>query len=405
MDIAGILHKVPLFNGLEMQSLRALTPLFEEEIFTANSKILREGEFGDSMYIIANGQVSITKYSEGNKEVLITKLSSGSYFGEVSLFLNQPRSANVIADEDTTVLRLKKSVFEKQLLKDKTVAINFYRNCLNETVIRMRDTATDLTSSKTVLDQKSTRLDQIDAELSNAKIIQDYFISQDQFTSECFKIHGIKQTHIYKPFLEVGGDFLNLKTFSDDKIGFIIADVMGHGISAALATGVLRSGFTIFSKEFGENPVELMSHLNGHIYEIFTSLFATGYYALVDMHSSSVKLSKGGHMHPLVWKSNLNNLLPIDLPGPGLGIIPKAQFHELTIDVGKGDKMLFFTDGIIEQRNFEGEMFSHERLEELFIKFCTTKDENIVQSIYSEFNVFCDNQELQDDVTLFLLEF
>lgn len=405
MDIAQILHKVPLFSGLEMKSLSSLTPLFEEESYAAKSKILREGEFGDSMYIIVNGLVSITKYNEDNKEVLITKLNSGSHFGEVSLFDNQPRSANVTTEEYTTVLRLKKSVFEKRLLEDKTFAINFYRNCLNETVNRMRETATNLTSSKTVLDQKSIRLDQMDAELSDAKVIQDYFISQNQLTSECFKKHGIKQTYIYKPFLEVGGDFLNIKSFSDDKIGFIIADVMGHGISAALATGVLRSGFTIFSKEFGENPVELMNHMNGHIYEIFTSLYATGYYALVDMRSSKVKLSKGGHMHPLVWKSSLNKLLKIDFPGPGLGIISKAQFHELTIEVEKGDKMLFFTDGIIEQRNFEGEMFSHDRLEEMFIKCCTNNDENIVQSIYSEFNVFCDNHELQDDVTLFLLEF
>ena len=405
MDIARILHEVPLFSGLDIQSLSAITPLFEEESFPSNSKILREGEFGDSMYIIVDGQVSVTKFNDEGTEIFITKLNSGSYFGEVALIDNQPRSANVNAEDEISVLRLKKSSFEKLLIEDKTFAINFYRNCLNETLERMRETATNLTSSKTVLDQKSIRLDQMDADLSDAKIIQDYFISQDQLTSVCFKKYGIKQTYIYKPFLKVGGDFLNLKSFSDDKIGFIIADVMGHGISASLATGVLRSGFTIFSKEFGEDPVELMNHLNGHIYEIFTSLFATGYYALLDMNSSSVKLSKGGHMHPLVWKFNLNKLLPIDLPGPGLGIIPKAQFHELTIDVDKGDKMLFFTDGIIEQRNFEGEMFSHERLEELFIKFCTNKDGNIVQSIYSEFNTFCHNNELQDDVTLFLLEF
>lgn len=405
MNIAKILHAVPLFSGLEIQSLNSLTPLFEEETFLADSKILREGEFGDSMYIIVHGQVSITKFSKGIKEILITKLSSGSYFGEVSLIDNQPRSANVIADEDTTVLRLRKSVFEKLLLEEKTFAINFYRNCLNETIGRMRDTATNLTSSETVLSQKSTRLDLIDAELSDAKIIQDYFISQDQLTSLCFKKHDIKETYIYKPFLEVGGDFLNLKSFSDDKIGFIIADVMGHGISAALATGVLRSGFTIFSKEYGENPVELMNHLNGHMYEIFTSLFATGYYALIDMNLSKIKLSKGGHMHPLVWKADLNDLLPIDFPGPGLGIIPKAKFHEFTIDVSKGDKILFFTDGIIEQRNPEGEMFAHERLEKSFIKFCKANDENLVQSIYSDFNDFCHSNELQDDVTLFLLEF
>ena len=405
MDIVQILHKVPLFSGLDIQLLSSMMPLFQEETFSKDSKILREGEFGDSMFIIVDGQVSVTKFNDEGKEIFITNLNSGSYFGEVALIDNQPRSANINADDEIIVLRLKKSSFEKLLLEDKTFAINFYRNCLNETLERMRETATNLTSSKSVLDQKSNKLDQIDADLSDAKIIQDYFISQDQLSSDCFKIHSIKQTYIYKPYLKVGGDFLNLKSFSEDKIGFIIADVMGHGVSAALATGVLRSGFTIFSKEFGENPVELMSHLNGHMYEIFTSLFATCYYALIEMNSSSVKLCKGGHMHPLIWKSASNELMQIDLPGPGLGIIPKAQFHELTIKVEKGDKLLFFTDGIVEQRNHEGEMFSHERLEELYIKYCKENDENIVQSIYSAFNDFCQNKELQDDVTLFLLEF
>jgi serine phosphatase RsbU (regulator of sigma subunit) len=357
------------------------------------------------MYIIINGQVNVTKFNDDGKEIHITKLGSGSYFGEVALIDNRPRSANINAEDETTVLRLKKSAFEKLLVEDKTFAINFYRNCLNETLERMRETATNLTSSKTVLDQKSTRLDQIDADLSDAKTIQDYFISQDQLSSKCFTKHSIKQTHIYKPYLEVGGDFLNVTSYSEDKIGFIIADVMGHGISAALATGVIRSGFTIFSKQYGEEPIELMNHLNGHIYEIFTSLFATGYYALLDMNASRVILSKGGHMHPLIWKSHKNELMRIDFPGPGLGIIPKAQFHEFEVELEKGDKMLFFTDGIIEQRNLNGEMFSHQRLENLYIKYCEEKNENIVQSIYSEFNDFCQKSELQDDVTLFLLEF
>jgi serine phosphatase RsbU (regulator of sigma subunit) len=405
MDIVKILHTVPLFSGLDNQLLGKITTLFEEESFAPGAKILREGEFGDSMYIILQGVVDVTKYNEEGNEILITKLKSGSYFGEVALIDNQPRSANINADEEIKVLRLRKSVFEKMLVDEKTFAINFYRNCLNETLLRMRETATNLTSSKTDLNQKSTRLDQLHADLSDAKTIQDYFISRDQFASECMKKHDIRQTYIYKPYLEVGGDFMNLMSFSDDKTGFIMADVMGHGISAALATGVLRSGFTIFSKEYGEHPVLLMEKLNSHIYEIFTSLFATGYYALLNMETSTVELCKGGHMHPLIWKSDSNSLMEFDLPGPGLGIIPKAKFESMTIDVKKGDKMLFFTDGIIEQRNKEGEMFSHERLEELYIRFCKDDNDQIIQSIYEEFNVFCENCELQDDVTLFLLEF
>ncbi|NJN27460.1 MAG: SpoIIE family protein phosphatase [Cyclobacteriaceae bacterium] len=405
MEIVQILQKVPLFSGLDSHSLSAITPLFEAEVFPAKSKILREGEFGDSMFIIANGEVSVTKFSDEGKEILITNMKSGSYFGEVALIDNQPRSANINAENELSVLRLRKSAFEKLLIEDKTFAINFYRNLLNETLERMRETATNLTSSKTVLDQKSTRLDQMDAELSDAKIVQDYFISQDPKTTEIFKQCGIRETYIYKPFLEVGGDFLNLKSFENQQVGFIIADVMGHGISAALATGVLRSAFAIFSKSFGSKPVALMNHLNEHFYEIFTSLFATSYYALIDIGNYTVTLSKGGHMHPLIWQSRTNTLLSVDLPGPGLGIIPKAQFHALTITIEKGDKMLFFTDGIIEQRNYEGEMFSEERLKQLYIKYCQERHENIVQSIYDDFTIFNDHNELQDDITLFLLEF
>ena len=405
MDLVKILHTVPLFSGLDSQSLKSITPLLEEEKFKPDAKVLREGELGDSMYIIVDGLVNVTKFNNEGNEIHIAEHGSGSYFGEVALIDNQPRSANINTAKETTVLRLKKSNFEKLLVEDKTFAINFYRNCLNETMERIRETATNLTSSKTVLDQTSTRLDAINADLSDAKTIQDYFISHDKLSTNCFTKHCIRQTHIYKPYLEVGGDFLNVTSFSEDKIGFIIADVMGHGISAALATGVLRSGFTIFSKEYGEYPIELMNHLNGHVYEIFTSLFATGYYALLDMNTSSVRLCKGGHMHPLIWKAEKNELLPIDLPGPGLGIIPKAQFHELEVKLNRGDKMLFFTDGIIEQRNHEGEMFSHERLEHLYKKYCLEENQEIVQSMYNDFNDFCDGTELQDDVTLFLLEF
>ena len=139
MDIVKILHQVPLFSSLDMQLLGALTSLFEEESYAADEKILREGEFGDSMFIIVHGLVNITKYNEEGDEILITKLKSGSYFGEVALIDNQPRSANVNAEEHTEVLRLRKSVFEKMLVEDKSFAINFYRNCLNETLTRMSE--------------------------------------------------------------------------------------------------------------------------------------------------------------------------------------------------------------------------------------------------------------------------
>ncbi len=405
MDIPAILHKIPLFVGLSPESLTSLTPLFEEETYPEGTLILREGEFGDSMYLIVAGRVSVTRYGEEDKEIIISKLERGSYFGEVALIDNQPRTASVYALEETIVLRLRKHDFERMLLKDKNLAISFYRNILKETIRRMRDTASSLTSSIDVLDRQNLRLDQINAELSEAKDVQDHFISKETLSAQCFKKHHIRRSFIYNPFMDVGGDFLSVKNLSEDKTGFIIADVMGHGISAALATGVLRSGFAIFAREHGENPSKLMDSLNVHMYEIFASLFATAYYALIDMTKQTVRLSKAGHMHPLIWKAGKKKLAEINITGPGLGIVPRAQFHELEMKIEKGDKMLFYTDGIIEQRNYEGEMFSEERLTELYENYCRDDNPDIVHALYEDFNKFCKNSQPQDDITLFLLEF
>jgi serine phosphatase RsbU (regulator of sigma subunit) len=405
MNIEKILKRIPIFSGLSSEALKSMTPLFEEEKHPAESRIIEEGTPGSSMFILASGRVKVTKTAGDQSEVLITKLSEGSYFGEVALIDNQLRSANVTTDIDSVVLRLRKSSFDKMLKENKDFAVVFYKNCLNETITRMRETATNLTVSQNVLSKKSTRLDEIDADLSDAKAIQDYFLSKDQLQDESLLIQGIKQSYIYRPYFEVGGDFLNIAKLDDSTYGIIIADVMGHGISAAMATGVIRSAFTIFSKEIGNNPAELMGKMNNHMYEIFPSLFATSYYAIVDQKASQVRMTKAGHMHPLIWKEKQKDLAKIDPPGPGLGILANVKFNEVKIEVDKGDKILFFTDGIIEQKNGEGDMYTHERLEEKFKTYCSENKKHIVKDIFDDLDTFKDTCEFQDDITLMLLEF
>jgi serine phosphatase RsbU (regulator of sigma subunit) len=405
MNIQEILKSVPLFNGLPDQAVSKISDLLEEEAHPAEARIIEEGAPGDSMFILVSGRVKITKYAGDGSEVLITKLKEGSYFGEVSLIDNQPRSANVITDTESVVLRLKKSVFEKMLIQNSAVAVGFYKNCLNETIARMRETASNLTVSQNVLTQKSSRLDQIDADLSDAAAIQDYFLSKEQLQDEGFLDIGIRHSYIYEPCLEVGGDFLNIAKLDDGSYGLIIADVMGHGISAAMATGVLRSAFSIFSKQYGGCPSELVHHMNNHMHEIFPSLFTTAYYALIDPAASEVRLSKAGHAHPLLWKSTQNALEKIELPGPGLGIRANMKYTDKTVPVDKGDKMLFFTDGVVEQKSTEGEMYGQERLESAFERLCRENKEHVIQHLFADLEEFKSTAAYEDDVTLFLLEF
>jgi serine phosphatase RsbU (regulator of sigma subunit) len=332
-------------------------------------------------------------------------MGSGTYFGEVALIGDHPRSANVVTGQASHILRLRKTTFDALLDTNQEFAINFYKNCLGETIARMQETASNLTVSQNVLNQKTIRLDRIDADLSDAKAIQDYFLTSEQLHHERLLAQGIRQSYIYRPFVEVGGDFLNVTSVGEQKFGIIIADVMGHGISAAMATGVLRSAFTIFSKEDGDKPARLMERLNEHIHEIFPSLFATSYYAVVDKALSEVYLTKAGHMHPLIWKESQKSFRKIEPPGPGLGILPKVQYKDVKVSVEPGDKILFFTDGITEQKNDGGEMYGQQRLEMSFSHCIHSGERHIVQELFQDLERYRGSREFMDDVTLMLLEF
>ncbi len=405
MDIVKILHSVPIFNGLGTTMIQRMHRMMLREEYNENAKIIEEGNVGNSMFVILSGSVRVTKYGPNGEEVLITNMKSGSYFGELSLIDNLPRSANVVANEKSVLLSLGKHVFEKMLNENKEFAVIFYKNCMMETMSRIRETASNLTVSQNVLNQKSTRLDQIDADLMHAAKIQDYFLNTNLLEDEKPLIEGVKQSYVYKPHLEVGGDFLNIQKLDDNKLGIVIADVMGHGISAALATGVMKSAFTLFVKKYGEAPVDLMTRMNQHFYEIFSSLYATGYYAFIDMSESKIRMVKAGHHHPLIWKERQKSFAILESPGPGLGIIPNAEFQELTIDVECGDKILFYTDGIIEQKNSQSEMYSQQRLENIYGELIKKKEQDVLQVILEDLADFSGTIDFQDDVSLLLFEF
>ena len=405
MNITKILHQVPIFSGLESSSIDKIAILLERENHEVDATIIEEGAMGDSLYIILNGSVRVTKFGQNHKEVLISNMESGSYFGELALLDNLPRSANVKTNKPTEVLRLRRESFDELLERNKEFAVLFYKNCLTETMARIRETATNLTMSQNVLFQKSSRLDMIDADLSNAKVIQDYFINTNLLEDDKPLISGVKQSYIYKPFIEVGGDFLNVSKLSENQLSIVIADVMGHGISAAMATGVMKSAFTLFLKQFGHDPVHLMNRMNAHFYEIFTTLYATCYYALIDMTENCIRMTKAGHNHPIIWKNDCGEFIKLETKGMGLGIIPDAQFEEFRVDIESGDKILFFTDGIVEQRNADNEMYSRSRLESKFVELVTSEEDNIVEKIYENLESFRDSVDFQDDISLLLLEF
>jgi sigma-B regulation protein RsbU (phosphoserine phosphatase) len=110
-------------------------------------------------------------------------------------------------------------------------------------------------------------------------------------------------------------------------------------------------------------------------------------------------------MDPLIWSQNKRDLLKLNSPGLGLGIMPDVKYSEIQVGIEPGDKILFFTDGLPEQKNEAGEMYTEERMEQFFKKLCIQGEKHIVNQLFDDLEAYRGNCSFEDDVTLMLLEF
>jgi CRP-like cAMP-binding protein len=122
-----VLKKVPLFASLPDQELAAFAELVRERSYPRGSVILFEDDQGDSLYLLAAGQVKVVLIGEDGREIILSVLREGSFFGEMALLDDQPRSAHVIAMEDASLLVLRREDFQAQLKHSPGVAVALLR--------------------------------------------------------------------------------------------------------------------------------------------------------------------------------------------------------------------------------------------------------------------------------------
>jgi CRP/FNR family cyclic AMP-dependent transcriptional regulator len=119
-----LLQKVSLFHNIEREELERLASLLTQREVPRDSPVVRQDEPGDSMFIIVRGRMKVTLIGDGSREVILTFLKAGEFFGEMSLLDDLPRSANVVALEDSTVLMLSREAFAEHIVKSPRTGLN-----------------------------------------------------------------------------------------------------------------------------------------------------------------------------------------------------------------------------------------------------------------------------------------
>ena len=138
-------RKTALFSHLSDDYLNVISSLTEEKELNREEFVFHEGDPGDGFYFILKGRVRISRQISGMGEEALTILDTGNYFGEMALIDDQPRSADAIAQEKTTLLCLKKQDLQDLLFVDKNIAYEVLWAFVRTLSGRLRETSDKLT--------------------------------------------------------------------------------------------------------------------------------------------------------------------------------------------------------------------------------------------------------------------
>ena len=218
------------------------------------------------------------------------------------------------------------------------------------------------------------------------------------------KIPGYDIAATCRPAREVGGDLYDFLVLPDERIGIVVADVSGKGVPAALYM-TLTKGLLASVAEYESDPSAILREVNRHLYEVCRrKVFVTMILGVLDPPTQTLTYARAGH-NPGIWRDSMlqkQNLL--GAAGLGLGLNKGRLFdqtlrHE-SIRVGRGDVVLFYSDGITEAMNAHGEEFGEARLLSIVAR---TDGLNAVQTrdeIIAEVGAFLGETAPQDDMTL-----
>mgnify|MGYP003749388539 CR=1 FL=1 len=219
-------------------------------------------------------------------------------------------------------------------------------------------------------------------------------------------IGGVSVSCKYIPSIHIGGDLYDVVDLGQGLSGFIIADVSGHGVAAALVSSMFKMSFHTLAANVA-SPKILFHMLNQEFNPILSDDYITAFYLLSDSVNNAISFSNAGHPTPLLYKKSTREVIELDTDGFFLGMFDDGAYEEKTITgIERGDALLLYTNCLLETENKEGVPFGLTRLKALFAKTIEeSHGQDVIDLIEARIRVYNARENFDDDFTVMLLEF
>lgn len=261
-----------------------------------------------------------------------------------------------------------------------------------------------MTASVERLLRESQEKLRLESELGIAREVQTQL-----FPQEVPEVRGLQLYGVCKPARVVSGDYYDFLQLGRDRVGLVLGDVSGKGISAALLMAAIQSSLhaqysNAISPEgvYAAAPIstaQVVARLNRQLYESTSrEKYATFFHAVYDGATRRLTYTNAGHLPPVLFRGDAIERL--DKGGTAVGLFSDSQYEQAVIQLEPGDLLLAFSDGITEPENIYGEQFGEERVLEVARRTLVCSPQVLVEEIYRTVSDWTGSPELQDDMTL-----
>lgn len=239
--------------------------------------------------------------------------------------------------------------------------------------------------------KESIGRERLKQELEIASAVQESFLPE----SPIFKKGRMKVSAVNIPAAKVGGDIYDFIEPVKGKVGILIGDVSGKGVSAALYMAKVISDFRYIAHGI-DSPEIILNTINSILSKTPRGMFLTAIFLIADLDTGKLRLSVAGHP-PFLWLTKGKVLIMDVHAGPPLGILP-TNYPVAELSMNNGDRLLLLTDGVFEAKNKKGKRIGFKNLVRFVRK--NKDDDQLVQKIIEYINDFSKDIERADDLTI-----
>ena len=393
--------------GREIQTTIDLEDLLNRSIRTLTEALLLRSAY--MVAITADGPVSRTGAGE--------PLAPESLDGIAALLprLSTQEPSYRLSDPVDGLKRIDRELLVRKLGIELMVPLRWRNETLGVVLLGEKLTGTEYTSEdvtllnnlggqmgvslqNALLLRDRLRVARIEEELSLAHQIQQTFLRSDFPALPRCEVHAVNL-----PSRQVGGDYYDVVTAPDGSFLVAIADVAGKGVPAALLSSMLQAALRTQAGSV-QSPATILRNINELVYRsTAVHQFATFFLARISPDGRRMVYCNAGHNWPVLLRRNGEREW-LKCGGTILGIMEDLAMEEESLELGASDLLIFYTDGISEATNVDGELYGEERLADFVAGLPPALNpEAISESILREVERHLGRLEAQDDRTLVVL--